>query len=81
MWKEKDSSLVCELEFRNFTEAFSFMTAVAIEAEKMDHHPQWANVYNRVKIRLTTHEENNTITELDRRLAEKIEKIYTQNFS
>lgn len=80
MWKEKEGSLQTELKFQNFVEAFSFMTAVALEAEKIDHHPEWSNVYNTVTIKLTTHEEGNTITELDRKLALVIEKIYQRTY-
>ena len=54
--------------FRTFNEAFGFMCRVAIEAEKMDHHPEWSNVYNRVDVRLTTHSAGG-LTELDFDLA------------
>lgn len=75
MWKEKDSKLVRKFEFENFVEAFGFMTKVAIHAEKMNHHPNWSNVYNTVEIELTTHDEGNTITEKDRKLAAKIDEL------
>lgn len=81
MWKEKENSLVAELEFENFIEAFSFMSSVAIVAEKMEHHPEWSNVYNTVNITLTTHEAGNTITDKDRELAEAIQTIYKRNYS
>jgi 4a-hydroxytetrahydrobiopterin dehydratase len=61
--------------FSNFAEAFSFMTAVALEAEKSDHHPDWRNVYNKVSIALNTHSANG-ITKLDFDLATKIDLIY-----
>ena len=76
MFQEKDNSLQAEFEFDDFVEAFSFMTSVAIVAEKMNHHPEWSNVYNTVKITLTTHDEGNTITDKDRKLAKKIESLY-----
>ena len=60
--------------FRNFSEAFGFMTRVALAAEKMDHHPEWSNVYRRVAITLTTHDAGG-ITALDFALAAKIEKM------
>lgn len=72
MWIEKDNKLCAEFKFNDFIEAFSFMTKVAIVAEKMNHHPNWSNVYNTVNIELTTHDKGNTITEKDRTLAEKI---------
>ena len=62
-------------EFKNFSEAFAFMTRVAMIAEKMDHHPNWSNVYNKVDIELTTHMVGNKITDKDRRLAEEIDKL------
>jgi 4a-hydroxytetrahydrobiopterin dehydratase len=52
------------------------MTKVAFAAEKMNHHPNWSNVYNQVDIILTTHDANNTVTEKDRALAKKIDEIY-----
>jgi 4a-hydroxytetrahydrobiopterin dehydratase len=75
MWKEIDNALVRTFEFKNFSEAFAFMTRVAILAEKADHHPWWSNVYNKVEIRLNTHSAGNIVTEKDRKLASEIDKI------
>jgi len=75
MWIEKDNKLTRTFEFKDFTEAFGFMSKVAIEAEKMNHHPNWSNVYNKVSFELTTHDEGNTVTEKDRKLAEIIDKL------
>lgn len=75
MWQEQDNQLVREFTFANFSEAFAFMTRVALTAEKMDHHPWWSNVYNRVTIKLTTHDAGNTITDKDRTLAAMIDEI------
>lgn len=75
MWTETDNKLVREFKFNDFTEAFAFMTKVAIHAEKMNHHPNWSNVWNTVKIELTTHDEGNTITQKDRDLAAKIDDL------
>ena len=75
MWKEVDNKLYKKFEFRNFSEAFAFMTRVAMEAEKMDHHPVWTNVWNRVEIWLTTHDAGNTVTEKDHKLAARIDKL------
>jgi 4a-hydroxytetrahydrobiopterin dehydratase len=61
--------------FSNFSEAFAFMTRVAIEAEKMDHHPKWQNVYNIVEIWLSTHDAGNVVTEKDNVLARKIDDL------
>lgn len=75
MWKEVNNELVKKFEFKNFVEAFGFMTKVAILAEKVNHHPWWSNVYNQVEIRLTTHDAENTITEKDRNLAKEIDAL------
>lgn len=73
MWQELDDGLVADLTFRDFTDAFLFMTIVAELAESHQHHPDWSNSYNRVNIRLTTHDAGNRITDKDRRLADAIE--------
>jgi 4a-hydroxytetrahydrobiopterin dehydratase len=75
MWKEENNTLHKKFEFKNFSEAFAFMTRVAIEAEKMDHHPLWTNVYNKVEIWLSTHDAGNMVTDKDRILAERIDKL------
>ena len=75
MWQEKDNKLVKTFEFKDFTEAFGFMSKVAIEAEKMNHHPNWSNVWNKVSFELTTHDAGNTVTDLDRKLAAKIDEL------
>ncbi|HEX6083115.1 MAG TPA: 4a-hydroxytetrahydrobiopterin dehydratase [Thermoanaerobaculia bacterium] len=62
-------------EFRTFAEAFSFMTELAFAAERRNHHPDWSNVYNRVTIRLSTHDAGG-ITEKDHELAQEINEIY-----
>jgi len=75
MWKEEDNKLKKTFKFKDFTEAFAFMTRVAFLAESHAHHPNWSNVYNTVEIELTTHDAGNTITEKDRKLAEAIDQI------
>jgi 4a-hydroxytetrahydrobiopterin dehydratase len=74
-WKYNNNLISKEFKFRNFVEAFAFMTAVALEAEKMDHHPDWTNVYNRVAVKLNTHSEGG-VTEKDIELAKRMERIY-----
>jgi 4a-hydroxytetrahydrobiopterin dehydratase len=76
MWHEIDNHLQKTFEFKDFSEAFAFMTRVAILAEKADHHPWWSNVYNKVEIRLNTHSAGNIVTEKDRKLAQEIDKIF-----
>ena len=64
-----------EFYFSDFTEAFAFMTRVAVLAEAQQHHPNWFNVYNRVDIALTTHDAGNVVTEKDRKLAKAIDQL------
>ncbi|RPA67463.1 4a-hydroxytetrahydrobiopterin dehydratase [Cyclobacteriaceae bacterium YHN15] len=75
MWTEKDNRLKKTFEFKDFQEAFAFMTRVAFLAESHNHHPNWSNVYNKVNIELTTHDAGNLVTEKDRKLAEAIDRI------
>ena len=63
-------------KFKDFMEAFAFMTEVAFHAEKQNHHPNWSNVWNTVEIQLTTHDEGNTVTAKDRKLAKTISDIH-----
>ena len=80
MWKKVEeadgkSYLVKEFTFKNFIEAFSFMTKVALIAEKMNHHPNWSNVYSKVVIILNTHDAGEAVTAKDIKLSELIDKL------
>jgi 4a-hydroxytetrahydrobiopterin dehydratase len=75
MWQEKNNKLYRKFQFKDFSEAFAFMTRVALAAEKMDHHPLWTNVYNTVEIWLSTHSAGDMVTNKDRQLAEKIDDL------
>jgi 4a-hydroxytetrahydrobiopterin dehydratase len=75
MWQEIDNKLYQKFSFKDFVEAFGFMTKVAIISEKMNHHATITNTYSTVELWLTTHDKGNTITEKDRSLAEKIDGI------
>ncbi len=75
MWQEKNNSLYKKFSFLNFIDAFSFMTKVAIVAEKMNHHPNWSNVYNTVEISLNTHDAGDIVTEKDYELAKAIDGL------
>ena len=75
MWEHKKNTLHRKFEFKDFSEAFAFMTKVALLAEKADHHPLWTNVYNKVEIWLSTHDEGDKVTDKDRDLALKIDKL------
>lgn len=74
-WLTQNNTLYQKFQFRDFSEAFAFMTRVALAAEKMDHHPKWTNVWNTVEIWLNTHDAGDTVTEKDHQLAEKISKL------
>lgn len=74
-WRVVDGKLHKEFKFADFTAAFGFMTKVAIEANTMDHHPEWSNVWNRVVIDLVTHSAGNRISNLDVKLAAKIDTL------
>ncbi|HYC90775.1 MAG TPA: 4a-hydroxytetrahydrobiopterin dehydratase [Thermoanaerobaculia bacterium] len=74
-WEYRDNALQRELRFPSFAEAFAFMTRVAFVAERRNHHPDWSNVYDRVTIRLTTHDAGG-VTEQDFEMAAEISSIY-----
>ncbi|BDX07010.1 4a-hydroxytetrahydrobiopterin dehydratase [Planctobacterium marinum] len=73
-WKLVDGALQKSFKFNDFSEAFAWMTQVAITAEKMDHHPEWFNVYNKVDVTMVTHDANG-ITQLDFDLAAKMDSF------
>jgi 4a-hydroxytetrahydrobiopterin dehydratase len=75
MWQEKNNTLYKEFKFKDFSEAFAFMTRVALAAEKMDHHPKWTNEYNKVEMWLSTHDAGDVVTEKDRKLAEIVDGL------
>lgn len=74
-WQETENALYRKFEFKDFSEAFAFMTRVAMIAEKMNHHPRWTNVWNTVEMWLNTHDAGNVVTERDRKLAERIDLL------
>ncbi|MCG8390341.1 MAG: 4a-hydroxytetrahydrobiopterin dehydratase [Cytophagales bacterium] len=75
MWTEEDNKLKKTFTFNDFVEAFGFMSKVAIVAEKMNHHPNWSNVYNSVSFELNTHDAGDIVTEKDHKLAAEIDKL------
>ena len=75
MWKEENNYLIRSFKFKDFSEAFAFMTKVALIAEKLNHHPRWSNVYNEVEIMLNTHDEGDIVTDKDHQLAGEIDKL------
>lgn len=76
MWKNENNKLYRRFQFADFSEAFAFMTRVAIEAEKMEHHPEWKNVWNTVEIWLSTHDAGDIVTEKDQELAKRIDLLF-----
>ncbi|MBC8045231.1 MAG: 4a-hydroxytetrahydrobiopterin dehydratase [Fimbriimonadaceae bacterium] len=75
MWEETNNQLKKTFVFKDFSEAFAFMTRVAILAEKQNHHPNWSNVWNKVEICLNTHDAGDIVTEKDRKLSAAIDKL------
>jgi 4a-hydroxytetrahydrobiopterin dehydratase len=75
MWQHTDNRLYRKFQFADFSEAFAFMTRVALEAEKMNHHPLWTNVWNSVEIWLSTHDAGDVVTEKDQELARRIDAL------
>lgn len=75
MWIEENNKLKKSFKFKDFQEAFAFMTRVAFLAEAHQHHPNWSNVYNEVDIELTTHDKGNKVTAKDHKLAKAIDSI------
>lgn len=76
-WRREGETLVRDFEFRDFVGAFGFMTQVALLAESQNHHPEWQNVYNRVRIQLTTHDAGG-LTERDLQLATAISSLISK---
>lgn len=74
-WRHDGGTLVKTFTFGSFPEALSFMMRIGFEAEAMNHHPEWTNVYNRVTVRLTTHDAGDRLTEKDLTLAQTMERI------
>lgn len=74
-WVEAQGALSRTFRFADFSEAFAFMTRVALLAEQHGHHPEWTNVWNTVTIRLSTHDAGNAVTEKDHRLAAAIDRL------
>jgi 4a-hydroxytetrahydrobiopterin dehydratase len=75
MWKEENNKLKRTFEFKDFSEAFAFMARVALIAEKQNHHPWWSNEYNKIEIKLRTHDAGNVVTDKDWKLAKAIDKL------
>ena len=77
-WEVSGEFLFRVFLFKNFVEAFDFMTAISSTAEEMNHHPDWANVYNKVEVRLSTHDSGG-VTSLDVQLASVMDSLFTED--
>lgn len=75
MWQQQNNTLYRSFSFDDFSEAFAFMVRVALLAEKHNHHPTWANTWNKVEIWLSTHDAGDIVTEKDRNLAKAIDNV------
>jgi 4a-hydroxytetrahydrobiopterin dehydratase len=75
-WIENNNKLEAEFVFEDFSQAWAFMTEVALLAERKNHHPNWSNVWKKVNVSLCTHDEGDMVTEKDRKLADSISKIF-----
>ena len=75
-WKEENNSLIKTFEFSSFEEAMQFMQNAIPFISETDHHPTWTNTYNRMEVKLTTHDAGNKITEKDRKLAAYLDKLH-----
>lgn len=76
-WIEKENALHKTFEFKDFPAAISWMVKAGFVIEKMNHHPEWTNVYNRVMVKLTTHDAGNTVTEKDQQLSKLLDQLYS----
>lgn len=79
MFTINNNYLEATLKFDTFVQAFAYMTEAAFHIEQHNHHPEWSNVYNTVLIRLTTHDEGNTITDKDYNLAQVLTDLYQKH--
>jgi 4a-hydroxytetrahydrobiopterin dehydratase len=75
-WKEENNKLSKIFVFKDFAEAISWMVKASFHIEKLGHHPEWKNIYNKVYFELTTHDAGNTVTEKDITLAKKLDELY-----
>lgn len=78
MWNESNNKLSATFQFKDFSQAFAFMTEVAFLAEKHNHHPDWRNVWNTVEVHLNTHDAGGIVTDKDRALARDIDKVWAR---
>lgn len=78
MWKESENALERSYEFKDFVAAIAFMVNAAMYIEQLDHHPIWTNVYNKVFVKLQTHDAGDIVTDKDRKLAEVLDQVFDE---
>ena len=76
-WKEENNALHKTYTFATFEQAMTFMQLAANKISALNHHPEWCNVYNKISVRLTTHDAGNTVTDKDRKLAQILDEVFT----
>lgn len=75
-WKKEENQLQKTFEFKDFETAIQFMQQASIEISHLNHHPEWTNIYNKVRVTLTTHDASNTVTQKDFDLAEILDTVF-----
>lgn len=75
-WIEENHKLTKTFVFKSFADAIAWMVKASFAIEKLNHHPEWTNVYNKVHVSLTTHDAGNTVTDKDRELAQVLDNLY-----
>lgn len=78
-WIKEENCLLKTFEFKNFETAIQFMQEASIEISLLNHHPEWTNIYNKVQVKLTTHDASNTVTQKDFDLAEILDRVFDIN--
>jgi 4a-hydroxytetrahydrobiopterin dehydratase len=78
MWTESENKLIKNFQFESFEQAMEFMQLAAVPISRLNHHPEWKNVYNRIEVHLTTHDAGNTVTDLDWKLAEILDVVFNE---
>lgn len=76
-WEVQEGQLYKQFKFKSFAQALGWMVAAGVEADKLNHHPEWSNVYNQVTVHLATHDLGNVISTLDLALARKMEALFS----
>ncbi len=79
-WLDENNQLIKTFEFQSFENAIDFINRCSVHISKLDHHPAWTNIYNKVSVALTTHDQGNVVTEKDFELAKLMDEIFNENY-